>query len=83
MPQSPISICQNFSAAPGSPVAWTNIPPNGCTIAQDGSVPWPFNVASPIVLPAPSTVSIKGGLAPGKYGYLASCCPKPVIVTVT
>lgn len=83
MPTSPSNICQNFSAAPGTGVVFTNIPPNGCTVSQDGNVPWPFNVASPIMIPAPTTISIKAGLSAGKYGYVASCCPKPVTVTVT
>jgi hypothetical protein len=86
MPIVAVSICDKFSAAPGTKVQWTNIPPSGCTISQDGLSPWPFNIGPPIVLPPPSTQSIciKEGLPFGTYCFVVSCCKERIIcVTVT
>jgi hypothetical protein len=68
------SMCGNFSGDPGDPVQWQGVPANGCTISQDGTKTWPFNLASPISLPASSQITIKAGLSSGKYYFLVSCC---------
>jgi hypothetical protein len=83
MPSVTTQICRSFSAAPGDGVNWTNIPPSGCILTPDGTKPWPFNIAPPINLPAPSTINIKVGLPPGTYCFRASCCEKPVCITIT
>jgi hypothetical protein len=85
MPTISINICNNFSAKPGEPVRWQNIPVSGCTVSQDGSNGWPFNIGPPIVFPMPSAreITIAKGLKPGKYYFLATCCPQAVCVTVT
>jgi hypothetical protein len=84
MPAISVNICDNFSAAPGTLINWTNIPPGGCTISPDGSNPWPFSVPPPIILPAPAGVGIKVGLPPGTYCFIVSCCKNArVCVTVT
>ena len=79
------SMCSNFSGDPGDPVEWQGVPVNGCTISQDGNNTWPFSPASPITLPAPSTITIKPGLSSGTYYFIVSCCttesaPKTVTV---
>jgi len=85
MPSVSTSVCQNFSAAPGSPVEWTNIPPEGCTIEPVPGSAWPFTPGPPIKLPSPSNppVKVAGSLKPGAYYFRPSCCGKPVCVTVT
>ncbi len=79
------SMCNNFSGDPGDPIDWQGIPANGCTITQDGSKTWPFNLPSPITLPSPSTITIKSGLGSGTYYFVVSCCTSnsaPKTVTV-
>ncbi|MFY9977313.1 MAG: hypothetical protein WA252_12290 [Candidatus Sulfotelmatobacter sp.] len=78
-----IPICQNFTAKPGDGVNWTNIPPSGCTLTADDNDPWPFNVGPPVRLPSPAAVGIKSGLPAGEYYFIATCCAKPICVTVT
>jgi hypothetical protein len=68
------SMCSDFSGDPGDPVEWQGVPSNGCTISQNGTNTWPFNLASPITLPAPSTITIKPGLSSGAYYFNVSCC---------
>lgn len=79
-----VNICSNFSAAPGTPIIWTNIPPAGCTLTADGAGPWPFNIGPPIIFPMPSNrpITIKPGLPAGTYHFKASCCPNPITVIV-
>jgi hypothetical protein len=83
MPPVPINICDNFSARPGEEVNWQNLPAS-CTISQDGSSAWPFNLPQPIVFPMPSQrkITVAKDMKPGKYYFVASCCPKPICVTV-
>ncbi|MGC1371509.1 MAG: hypothetical protein WA824_05175 [Candidatus Sulfotelmatobacter sp.] len=52
-------------------------------LTADGNKPWPFNIGPPIHLPSPATVGIKSGLPGGAYYFVASCCSKPICVTVT
>jgi hypothetical protein len=83
MPNIVVNMCSNFSAKPGDSVTWENVPPSGCTFTHDGTQPWPFNVNPPIKLPPPANVGIRTGLAPAVYCFKATCCPKPICVTVT
>ncbi|HTC49378.1 MAG TPA: hypothetical protein VK722_18805 [Candidatus Aquilonibacter sp.] len=85
MPPVSIQICQNFSAAPGSGVDWTDIPPTGCALEPVKGSAWPFTSGPPINLPSPSSpaATIKGGLKAGTYYFQPTYCKKPVCVTVT
>jgi len=83
MPPITVPICRNFTAPPGATIIWTNIPPSGCTLTGAPGSGWPFKPSPPIVLPTPYGVEIKAGLAPGSYPVIATCCPKPIIVTIT
>jgi hypothetical protein len=84
MPVISTPICDNFSAAPGTGINWTNIPPAGCTIESVQSSSWPFTAPPPIKLPAPSSppATVQVGLKPGVYCFQPSCCRKPVCVTI-
>jgi hypothetical protein len=84
MPSVDVNICDNFSARPGEEINWQNIPAS-CAVSQDGSSVWPFNIGPPIVFPMPShqAITIAKHMKPGKYYFSASCCSKPVCVTVT
>ena len=84
MPSLSIKVCQNFSAASGSGVDWTEIPPAGCALESVQGSTWPFTAAAPITLPSPSSpaATIKAGLKAGAYYFQPTCCRKPVCVTV-
>jgi hypothetical protein len=75
-----VGICEDFTARAGDSVNWTGIPSScssdygSCTVSQDGSTPWPFQQASPIIIPSPSNVPLRGDLAPGEYTYEVNCC---------
>ena len=76
--------CNNFSANPGDVVVWTDIPPSGCTLSQDGNKAWPFNPRPPITLPSQVTITVKNNLPQGTYCFRVSCCKKAIVcVTIT
>ena len=73
------NICANFSANTNDTVQWQGASP-GCQISADGT--WPFNLPSPITLPANSIIKIVVGA--GSYNYSVSCCLQGAAVhTVT
>ncbi len=84
MPAVTTHICNNFSAAAGDGIIWTNAPA-GCTLTPEPGSPWPFTAGPPLVFPLPSNppVTLKEGLTVGTaYCFRASCCPKPICVTI-
>ncbi len=74
-------FCDSFTADTDAQVEWQNIPATGCTTEQDGTETWPFNVASPIILPSPSTISI--AVSAGTYTINVKCCTSGMLKTVT
>ena len=83
-PPITVPICSNFSVPAGAEIQWTGIPPAGCILTPDPGRPWPFDVAPPLSLPTPTPVTINAGLPIGQtYCFYASCCDRPICVTVT
>jgi hypothetical protein len=80
-PAATPNVCDSFTAETGQEVEWEDVPATGCTIKQNGSNTWPFNIGPPIDLPSTSTISIAVGA--GTYTFVPECCDDGVPKTVT